>query len=60
MWTFVRLRQVMTTREDLARRLYELEQKYDTKFKVVFDALRQLMAQPERGSRRIGFTESAS
>jgi len=56
MRTFVRLRQVMTARADLARRLYELEQKYDGKFKVVFEALRQLMAQPDRGNRRIGFT----
>jgi len=60
MRTFVRLRQVMTTRADLARRLYELELMYDGKFKIVFDALRQLMAPPERGNRRIGFTESES
>jgi hypothetical protein len=48
----------MTTRADLARRLYELEHKYDGQFKVVFDALRQLMAQPEKANRRIGFIES--
>jgi len=60
MRAFVRLRQVMTTRTDLARRLHELEHKYDGQFKVVFDALRQLMAQPEKANRRIGFTESES
>jgi hypothetical protein len=56
MRAFVRLRQAMTTRADLVRRFDELEQRYDGQFKVVFDALRQLMAQPERGNRRIGFT----
>ena len=60
MRAFVRLRQVMTTRTDLARRLHELEHKYDGQFKVVFDALRQLMAQPGTANRRIGFTESES
>ena len=55
MRAFVRLRQVMSTREDLMRRLDELEQRYDAHFKAVFDALRQLMAAPESSSRRIGF-----
>ena len=55
MRAFVRLRQVMTTQVDLTRRLDELEQRYDTQFKVVFDALRQLMAPPETDSRRIGY-----
>jgi hypothetical protein len=52
---FVRLRQVMSTRSDLIRRLDELEQRYDSQFKAVFDALRQLMAPPGAPSRRIGF-----
>ena len=55
MRAFVRLRQVMATRADLIRRLDELEQRYDTHFKVVFDALRQLMAPAEAPNRRIGF-----
>lgn len=57
MRAFVRLRQVMTSQADLLRRLDELEQKYDAQFKVVFDALRQLMAPPEAPGRRIGFEE---
>jgi hypothetical protein len=55
MRAFVRLRQVMSTRSDLIRRLDELEQRYDSQFKAVFDALRQLMAPPGAPSRRIGF-----
>jgi len=58
MRAFVRLRQVMSTRSDLIRRLDELEQRYDTQFKAVFDALRQLMAPPGAPSRRIGFKET--
>lgn len=43
---FVRLRQVLSTHKDLARRLEELERRYDAQFKVVFDAIRQLMEPP--------------
>ncbi len=57
MRAFSRLRHVMSTQADLVRRLDELEQKYDDHFKVVFDALRQLMAPPGVPSRRIGFEE---
>jgi hypothetical protein len=54
--TFVRLRQLLASHARLARKLAELERKYDDHFKVVFDAIRQLMAPPELGAkRRIGF-----
>lgn len=43
MRAFVRLRQMLATHADLARRLDALEQKYDRQFKVVFDAIRQMM-----------------
>ena len=53
---FVRLREVLATHKDLARKLEDLEKKYDTQFRVVFDAIRQLMAPPpEPKKRRIGF-----
>jgi len=57
MRTFVRLRQMVASHEDLARKLDALEQKYDAQFRVVFDAIRQLMAPPtlEQKKRRIGF-----
>jgi hypothetical protein len=43
---FVRLREMLLTNADLARKLAELETKYDSQFKVVFEAIRQLMAPP--------------
>ena len=56
MRTFVRLRQMLASHADLARRLAALERKYDAQFKVVFDAIRQLMAPPKPPpKRRIGF-----
>ena len=56
MRAFVRLRQMLASHADLARKIEALERKYDAQFKVVFDAIKQLMApppQPKRG--RIGF-----
>lgn len=55
MRAFVRLRKWMATHKDLVRKLAALENKYDAQFKVVFDAIRQLMAQPEPREKKIGF-----
>lgn len=56
MRTFVKLRRILATHEHLARKLADLERKYDRQFKVVFDAIRELMTPPEpRQKRRIGF-----
>lgn len=52
---FVRLREILSTHKDLARKLEELEKKYDSQFRVVFDAIRQLMSPPPTRSKRIGF-----
>ena len=52
---FVRLRQMLASNADLARKLDGLERKYDAQFKVVFDAIRQLMTSPEPKRHRIGF-----
>ena len=43
---FVRLRELLSTHKELARKLEELEKKYDAQFKVVFDAIRELMRKP--------------
>ena len=57
MRAFVRLRQMMASNTDLARKLATLERKYDAQFKIVFDAIRELMAPPEPKKKRpIGFT----
>ncbi len=55
MRAFVRLRQILASHKELARKLEELEKKYDAQFKVVFDAIRELMTPPEPKRRRIGF-----
>jgi hypothetical protein len=56
MRAFVRLRQMLFSHADLARKVEALENKYDSQFKVVFDALRQLMQPPEEKPKRaIGF-----
>ena len=56
MRTFVRLRELLNTHKELARKLAALERKYDAQFKVVFDAIRELMApSPPPPRRQIGF-----
>jgi len=55
MRTFVRLRQLMAGNADLARKLVELENRYDRQFKVVFDAIRELMQPAAKARRPIGF-----
>ncbi len=52
---FVKLRQIAASNEKLAKKVEELEKKYDTQFKIVFDAIRQIMRPPEKPKRRIGF-----
>ena len=57
MRAFVQLRQMLSSHADLARKLAALERKYDAQFRVVFDAIRELMAPPEPPKKRsIGFT----
>jgi hypothetical protein len=56
MRAFVRLRRLIAHDQELARRLEHLESKYDRQFKVVFDAIRELMTPPAPApKRRIGF-----
>ena len=55
MRTFVKLREMLSTHKDLARKLADMEKKYDTQFKVVFDAIRQLMKPDEPKKKPIGF-----
>lgn len=58
MRAFVRLRELLTSNEEIARRLADIERKlddHDESIRVAFDALRQLMTEPEPEARRIGF-----
>jgi hypothetical protein len=54
MRAFVRLRELIASHTALARKLDEMEKKYDVQFNVVFDAIRKLMAPPEEKKRPIG------
>jgi phage regulator Rha-like protein len=56
MRSFVRLRQLLASHADLAAKLEELEKKYDAQFRIVFEAIRQLMSEPVRPRKRIGFS----
>ena len=55
MRTFIRLRQMLASHVELARKLDALEKKYDAQFKQVFEAIRQLIAPPEPKRCPIGF-----
>jgi hypothetical protein len=55
MRTFVQLRRLLVSNAELARKLEALEKKHDARFKIVFDALRELMTPPEPKQRKIGF-----
>lgn len=55
MRAFVHLRQMLAANANLERRLNELEEEYDAQFKVVFNAIRQLMAPASRPRKKIGF-----
>jgi hypothetical protein len=58
MRTFVRLRRALASHEDLARKLDELEARYDKQFRAVFEAIRQLMAPPPFERRPIGYGQA--
>ena len=50
---FVKLREMLATHKELERKLITLEKKYDEQFSVVFEAIRQLMAPPDKKQRKI-------
>ena len=59
MRAFVRMRDLLGQNRDLTRRLNDLESKYDRQFKVVFDAIRELMTPPTLApKRKIGFVRN--
>ena len=55
MRAFVRLREMLASHKDLALKLVEMEKKYDSQFKSVFDAIRELMTPEPPTPSRIGF-----
>jgi hypothetical protein len=55
MRTFTRLRRLLASNEKLRRKIKEMEKKYDGQFKVVFDAINELMEMPDRTVKNVGF-----
>ena len=52
---FIKMRELMIEHKDVMQKIAHLERKYDHQFKMVFDALRELMTPPAKTKRRIGF-----
>ncbi len=55
MRTFAALRELLTAHKDIARKLEEMEKKYDQKFTIVFEAIHQLLVPPDPPKQKIGF-----
>lgn len=55
MRAFVRLREMLSSHRDLARKLNALEKRYDHHFKIIFDAIRELMTPPASKKKKLGF-----
>ncbi len=55
MRTFTRLREILLSHKDLQKKIEDMEKRYDQQFKIVFDAIKQLLIPPEPKKRKIGF-----
>jgi len=55
MRAFVQLRRLVNSNKELAKKIEQLESKYDEQFRIVFDAIRQLIIEEEKPKRKIGF-----
>ena len=60
MRTFGKLRNMISSHRDLARKLAELEKKYDGQFQIVFEAIRQIIEVEEQPKRKVGFIAKES
>jgi low affinity Fe/Cu permease len=58
MRTFVQLRKLMDSNRELARKIADMEEKYDEQFRAVFQAIQQMIAGEAESKRKIGFGES--
>jgi len=56
MQAFTQLRQMLSTHEDLKRKIESMEKKYDQQFQIVFEAIKQLLETDEKPKRKIGYT----
>ena len=55
MRTFTKIREMLSSHKDLKQKIEEMEKKYDSQFKIVFNAIKELMSPPEKQVRKIGF-----
>ncbi len=55
MRAFTQLRQMLSTHKDLKRKIEEMEEKYDEQFRIVFEAIKQLIETEGKSKRKIGF-----
>jgi hypothetical protein len=56
MRTFTQLRKMLSTHEDLKRKIESMEKKYDQQFQIVFEAIKQLLSEEDKPKKKIGFT----
>ena len=56
MRTFTDLRQMLSTHEDLKRKIESMEKKYNQQFQVVFEAIKQLLSEEDKPKKKIGYT----
>ncbi|MBI4777426.1 ORF6N domain-containing protein [Candidatus Desantisbacteria bacterium] len=57
MRTFTKLRKILASHEDLRKKIEAMEERYDSQFRVVFDAIKSLMSPPAKDIKKIGFTK---
>lgn len=55
MRTFTKLREMLMTHKDLKEKIEAMEKKYDYQFKIVFDAIKELLEPPKKTKKKIGF-----
>ena len=55
MRTFTRLREMLAGHKDLQKKIEDMEARYDEQFRVVFEAIRQLLSEEKKPKKRIGF-----
>jgi len=55
MRTFTKIRELLATHKELQKKIEDMEKKYDQQFKIVFDAIKQLLTPPEKKRQMIGF-----
>lgn len=55
MRTFTKLREMIESHKDLRKKIEDMESKYDQQFQIVFDAIKQLIEEPVKPKRKVGF-----